>query len=75
MKGGSSGTSSSCSSAGNVASAWRIRSAIDVKAHLSKYLRAVRNGGEWLEAVDLVLLRPPVLGRASEPMPMPIGTP
>jgi predicted nucleic acid-binding protein len=29
---------------------------------------------EWLEAVDLVLLRPPVLGRASEPMPVPLGT-
>ena len=29
---------------------------------------------EWLEAVDLVLLRPPVLSRASEPMPIPIGT-
>lgn len=29
---------------------------------------------EWLEAVDLVLLRPPVLNRASEPMPMPLGT-
>jgi predicted nucleic acid-binding protein len=29
---------------------------------------------EWLEAVDLVLLRPPVLARASEPMPMPLGT-
>lgn len=29
---------------------------------------------EWLEAVDLVLLRPPILSRASEPMPMPIGT-
>jgi predicted nucleic acid-binding protein len=28
----------------------------------------------WLEAVDLVLVRPPVLSRASEPMPMPIGT-
>ena len=28
----------------------------------------------WLEAIDLVLLRPPVLSRASEPMPMPIGT-
>ena len=26
---------------------------------------------ERLEAVDLVLLRPPVLSRASEPMPMP----
>ena len=29
---------------------------------------------EWLEAVDLVLLRPPALSRASEPMPMPLGT-
>jgi uncharacterized protein len=29
---------------------------------------------EWLEAVDLVLLRPPVLSRASEPMPLPMGT-
>ncbi len=28
---------------------------------------------EWLEAIDLVLLRPPVLRRASDPMPMPIG--
>jgi predicted nucleic acid-binding protein len=28
----------------------------------------------WLEAVDLVLLRPPVLSRASEPMPVPLGT-
>jgi predicted nucleic acid-binding protein len=29
---------------------------------------------EWLEAVDLVLLRPPVLSRASEPMPTSLGT-
>ena len=29
---------------------------------------------EWLEAVDLVLVRPPVLSRASEPLPVPIGT-
>jgi predicted nucleic acid-binding protein len=29
---------------------------------------------EWLEAVDLVLLRPPILSRASEPMPLPVGT-
>ena len=29
---------------------------------------------DWLEAVDLVLLRPPVLSRASETMPMPVGT-
>jgi len=29
---------------------------------------------EWLEAVDLVLLQRPVLARASEPFPMPLGT-
>lgn len=29
---------------------------------------------EWLEAVDLVLLRRPVLARASEPLPTPLGT-
>jgi uncharacterized protein len=28
----------------------------------------------WLESVDLVLLRPPILARASEPFPSPIGT-
>jgi predicted nucleic acid-binding protein len=32
----------------------------------------VRAVNQWLEAIDLVLLRPPVLSRASEPMP--IGT-
>jgi len=34
----------------------------------------IRAANEWLEAIDLVLLRPTVLSRASEPMPMPIGT-
>lgn len=34
----------------------------------------VRTVNEWLEAIDLVLLRPPVLSRASEPMPLPVGT-
>ena len=29
---------------------------------------------EWLETIDLVLLRPPVLSRASEPLPTPLGT-
>lgn len=29
---------------------------------------------EWFEAMDLVLLRPPVLSRASEPWPTPLGT-
>lgn len=28
----------------------------------------------WLEAVDLVLLRAPVLSRASAPLPTPLGT-
>ena len=34
----------------------------------------IRAASEWLEAIDLVLLRPAVLSRASEPMPMPLGT-
>ena len=34
-------------------------------------LRAIT---DWLEAIDLVLLRPPVLSRASEPLPTPLGT-
>lgn len=34
----------------------------------------VRGVNDWLEAIDLVLLRPTVLSRASEPMPMPLGT-
>lgn len=29
---------------------------------------------EWLEAFDLVLLRPPVLTRAGDPLPTPLGT-
>ena len=29
---------------------------------------------DWLEAVDLVLLKRPILARASEPFPMPLGT-
>lgn len=28
---------------------------------------------DWLDAFDLVLLRPPVLNRASEPLPTPLG--
>ena len=34
----------------------------------------IRAANEWLEAIDLVLLRPSVLSRASDPMPMPLGT-
>jgi predicted nucleic acid-binding protein len=29
---------------------------------------------DWLDAVDLVLLRPPILRRAGEPLPTPLGT-
>jgi len=29
---------------------------------------------EWLEAVDLVLLQPPIPARACEPFPTPLGT-
>ena len=29
---------------------------------------------EWMEAVDLVLLQRPILSRASEPFPTPLGT-
>lgn len=29
---------------------------------------------EWLEAIDLVLLQRPILARASEPFPTPLGT-
>lgn len=29
---------------------------------------------DWLEAIDLVLLRPVILDRASEPLPVPLGT-
>ena len=34
----------------------------------------LRTVNEWLEAIDLVLVRTPVLSRASEPMPMLLGT-
>ena len=30
--------------------------------------------GEWLEAIDLVLLRPAVLSLAAEPLATPLGT-
>jgi predicted nucleic acid-binding protein len=29
---------------------------------------------EWLDAIDLVLIRPPVWSRASDPLPTPLGT-
>lgn len=47
----------------------RIQGALTTE-EAAERIRAV---SEWLEAIDLVLLRPPVLSRASEPMPVPIG--
>jgi predicted nucleic acid-binding protein len=43
---------------------------------LSAEEAAARRGTitEWLEAVDLVLIQLPVLARASEPFPTPLGT-
>jgi predicted nucleic acid-binding protein len=37
-------------------------------------VRRLRIVSDWLDAVDLVLLRPPILTRASEPLPTPLGT-
>ena len=34
----------------------------------------LRTVNDWLEAIDLVLIRPPILSRASEPLPTPLGT-
>ena len=34
----------------------------------------LRTVNEWLGAIDLVLMRPSILSRASEPLPMPLGT-
>lgn len=48
----------------------RLQGALTVEEAAAR-LRAVTN---WLEAIDLVLLRPPVLSRASQPLPTPLGT-
>ena len=48
----------------------RLQGALTIKEAAAR----VRAVDDWLEAVDLVLLRPPVLSRASEPMPVPLGT-
>ena len=37
-------------------------------------IERLRIVAEWLQAIDLVLLRPAVLSRASEPLPTPLGT-
>ena len=48
----------------------RLQGALTVEEAAARR-RAV---GDWLEAIDLVLLRPPVLNRASEPLPIPLGS-
>ena len=48
----------------------RLQGALDA-GEAADRRRAVN---EWLEATDLVLLRAPVLTRACEPMPVPLGT-
>lgn len=48
----------------------RLQGALTVEEAAARQ-RAVT---EWLEAIDLVLVRAPVLKRASEPLPTPLGT-
>jgi len=36
--------------------------------------RKLKTVAEWLDAVDMVLLRSPILTRAGEPLPTPLGT-
>jgi predicted nucleic acid-binding protein len=48
----------------------RLRGALSVEETAAR--RAMVT--QWLEAVDLVLLQRPILARASEPFPTPLGT-
>jgi uncharacterized protein len=48
----------------------RLYGALSVEEAASRRQTAT----EWLEAVDLVLLQRPILARASEPFPTPLGT-
>jgi predicted nucleic acid-binding protein len=48
----------------------RLQGALSVEEAASRRQLAT----EWLEAVDLVLLQRPILARASEPLPTPLGT-
>ena len=48
----------------------RLRGALSTEDAASRRETAT----EWLEAVDLVLLQCPILARASEPFPTPLGT-
>ena len=55
---------------------WRTIDRLRLQGNLTPEEAASRRATvtEWLEAVDLVLLRRPVLVRASEPFPTPLGT-
>jgi predicted nucleic acid-binding protein len=55
---------------------WRTIDRLRLQGSLTAEEAASRRATvtEWLEAVDLVLLRRPVLVRASEPFPTPLGT-
>jgi predicted nucleic acid-binding protein len=48
----------------------RVQGALSVEEAASRRATAT----DWLEAVDLVLLQRPILHRASEPFPTPLGT-
>jgi len=48
----------------------RLQGSLTVEEAATR-LRAIT---DWLEAIDLVLLRPLVLSRASQPLPTPLGT-
>jgi predicted nucleic acid-binding protein len=48
----------------------RLRGALSTEEASSRRQTAT----DWLEAVDLVLLQPPILARASDPFPTPLGT-
>lgn len=48
----------------------RLRGALSVEEAADRRVIVA----EWLEAVDLVVLQRPILARASEPFPTPLGT-
>ena len=50
----------------------RLRLQGDLSVEDAASRRAV--AADWLEATDLVLLQRPILARASEPLPTPLGT-
>jgi predicted nucleic acid-binding protein len=50
----------------------RLRLQGSLTAHEAATRRSIL--ADWLEAVDLVLLREPILARACDPIPVPLGT-